>query len=77
MSDERNPAELAEALRRTLEIQRQARLNMMDDEQRVYFGVYTCHVCDKRYMVNDAWAPCTPDTCHECLERFTRNPAND
>jgi DNA-directed RNA polymerase subunit RPC12/RpoP len=37
-------------------------------KSNVRFGVYVCHVCGAKYMVNQAhtWNRCTPTTCHEC-----------
>lgn len=34
--------------------------------QTLTFGIYDCQRCKKRYTVNDQWAQCTPDFCHDC-----------
>lgn len=33
---------------------------------RIWWGTYKCARCEKSYTVNDQWAQCTPDFCHDC-----------
>lgn len=32
----------------------------------ISWGSYKCARCTKDYRVNDQWAACTPDFCHDC-----------
>lgn len=48
--------------------------------QTFSFGVYSCRRCAKSYTVNDKWAQCTPDFCHDCYahlrEQFALVPVD-
>lgn len=43
--------------------------------QTYQFGVYKCQRCGKEYIVNDQWAPCTPDFCHGCTAHLGKQYA--
>jgi hypothetical protein len=38
----------------------------MNTQQTISVGIYKCARCQKEYTVNDQWAACTPDFCHDC-----------
>lgn len=39
---------------------------MAGSPMTISYGSYKCERCGKDYIVNDQWAPCTPDFCHDC-----------